>query len=94
MAKTWVNGGRYSASEIPVNDTHFVASEPQRKGIANQLLAEALEMGRSNEPSLAEVSFLSSHNAVGAYEKLGFHGEGPENVEHGIRFIPMILRLE
>ena len=69
----------------------FVASEPQRKGIANHPLDGALEMGRRNEPSLAEVSAHSSPNAVGAYEKLGFHAEGPEKVEHGIRFIPMIL---
>ena len=71
----------------------FVVSDSQRKGIANKLLDEALEMGRRNEPSLAEVSVHSSPNAVGAYEKLGFHIEGPEKVEHGIRFIPMILRL-
>ena len=71
----------------------FVASESQHKGIANQLLDEVLEMGRRNEPPLAEVSVHSSPNAVGAYEKLGFHAEGPEKVEQGIRFIPMILRL-
>jgi ribosomal protein S18 acetylase RimI-like enzyme len=71
----------------------FVASESQRKGIANQLLKEAIEIGRRDEPSLAEVSVHSSPNAIGAYEKLGFHAEGLEKVEHGIRFIPMILRL-
>ena len=69
----------------------FVASEFQRKGIANKLLEEAVDLGRRNEPSLAEVSVHSSPNAVSAYEKLGFHAEGPEKVEHGIRFIPMIL---
>lgn len=71
----------------------FVARDAQRQGIARQLLHEALEISRRNRADLTEVSVHSSPNAVDAYERLGFQAEGPERVEHGIRFIPMKLRI-
>jgi GNAT superfamily N-acetyltransferase len=71
----------------------FVAGEVQRKGIARQLLNEGLETARRNRGDLNEVSVHSSPNAVEAYERLGFEAEGPEKLEHGIRYIPMKLRL-
>ena len=71
----------------------FVASEAQRKGIARQLLNEGLEIARRNSPDLSEVTVHSSPNAVEAYERLGFEAEGPEELEHGIRYVPMRMRL-
>lgn len=70
----------------------FVAREAQRRGIARKLLNEGLKISRRNRPDLPEVSVHSSPNAVEAYERLGFKVEGPEKLEHGIRYIPMTLR--
>lgn len=72
----------------------FVAREAQRRGIAKRLLQEALTIAIESEQELSEVSVHSSPNAVEAYEKLGFQPEGPEQLEHGIRFIPMKMRIK
>lgn len=71
----------------------FVAKEAHRRGIARLLLKEAVTLCRLNNPDLFDVSVHSSPNAIEAYERLGFEAEGPEKSEHGIRYIPMRLRL-
>lgn len=71
----------------------FVVKEAQGRGVARRLLHEALKLCRLGNPDLSDVSVHSSPNAVGAYERLGFRPKGPEKSEHGIRYIPMILRL-
>lgn len=70
----------------------FVAGNAHRQGIAKRLLEEALEICKS-KIDLSDVSVNSSPNAVEAYEKLGFKVEGLEQLENGIRFIPMKLRI-
>jgi GNAT superfamily N-acetyltransferase len=70
----------------------FVAGIAQRQGIARRLLEEALEICQG-KIDLCEVSVHSSPNAVKAYEKLGFKVKGKERLEHGIRYIPMKLRI-
>ena len=72
----------------------FVAREKQRQGIGRQLLQEALTIARRYEPGLSEVDVHSSPNAVDAYERLGFQAVGPEELENGISFIPMRMRME
>jgi len=67
----------------------FVAGEAQRGGIARRLLQEALEWNNRNGRDLREVTVHSTPNAVEAYERLGFHAEGPEQNIHGLRFVPM-----
>ena len=71
----------------------FVAGEVQRQGVATQLLHAAIEICRSNAPNLSEISVHASPNAVAAYARLGFQAEGAEQLEHGIQYIPMKLRL-
>jgi predicted GNAT family N-acyltransferase len=70
----------------------FVTGNAQRQGIAKQLLEEALEICQS-KLALSEVSVHSSPNAVEAYKKLGFKVKGQEQLENGIRYIPMKLRI-
>lgn len=71
----------------------FVSREAQRKGIAKRLLNEALQICSRNNPNLSHVSVHSSPNSIEAYEHLGFRSEGSEKLEHGIRYVPMILQV-
>lgn len=71
----------------------FVAGEYQRKGIARELLLEALSICRRERPGLVGVTVHASPNAVGAYERLGFRPQAPEQNVKGIRFTPMLLML-
>lgn len=70
----------------------FVAGNSQRQGIAKRLLEEVLEICHC-KLDLHEVSVHSSPNAVKAYEKLGFKAIGQEQLENGIRFVPMRLNI-
>jgi len=71
----------------------FVDSSFQRRGIAGELLDCALAISRRERPELETVSVHSSPNAVPAYKSLGFRVERPEQVESGIRFVPMTRQL-
>ncbi len=67
----------------------FVDGHYQRRGIARELLAEALQLARRNRPGITAFTVNSSPNAVAAYRKLGFIQAEPEQIQHGIRYIPM-----
>jgi len=71
----------------------FVAPEFQRRGIAKELLRQALQICRANAPGLSEISVNSSSYAAPIYEKLGFRRAGERQVRNGIGFIPMVLKL-
>ena len=71
----------------------FVDSRFHRRGIAKELIGKALEISKGECLELSEVTVNSSPNAVEAYEKLGFHVQDSDRIEHGIRFIPMIMHL-
>ncbi|NIO08808.1 MAG: GNAT family N-acetyltransferase [Deltaproteobacteria bacterium] len=70
----------------------FVDGTMQRKGIGRQLFQQAQEWCRRNGREAGEITVHSSPNSVTAYERLGFHAEGPEQNTHGIRFVPMKFR--
>lgn len=69
----------------------FVDEAFQRKGIGKELVRRSLEICRRDRPELRTVTVHSSPNAVSAYERFGFEPEGPERIENGIRFVPMVL---
>ena len=71
----------------------FVARGAQCQGVARRLLNEAVRICREHVPGLREISVHASPNAVGAYERLGFRVEGSEQLEHGMRYVPLTLRL-
>ncbi|ESA35534.1 acetyltransferase family protein [Leptolyngbya sp. Heron Island J] len=71
----------------------FVAPEFQRRGIAKELLHQALQICRANEPRLSTISVNSSAYAVPIYERLGFRRAGERQVRNGIGFLPMLLKL-
>jgi GNAT superfamily N-acetyltransferase len=71
----------------------FVDTASQRQGIARELLRRALVICRGHRPHGREIDVNSSPNAVPAYERLGFRPKGPEQIEQGIRFVPMVLDL-
>ena len=68
----------------------FVDTRFQGKGIGNNLVNKAWEICRQNRPDVRSMTVHSSPNAVAAYEKMGFHPEGDERCDHGIRFVPMV----
>lgn len=72
----------------------FVDEARQGEGIGRALLADAVERCRRVRPDVREISVHASPNAVVAYERLGFHSTAEEQVQEGMRFVPMVLPLE
>jgi len=66
----------------------FVRREFQGQGIARRLLTFVLA-----GIAAQSVTVNASPNAVLAYRDLGFEAAGEEQVQNGIRFIPMVLHL-
>jgi GNAT superfamily N-acetyltransferase len=71
----------------------FVEPDRQGRGLGKQLLQKALEVCRSAEPDIQEITVNSSPNAVSAYERMGFEATGREQTINGVRSTPMRLRL-
>jgi GNAT superfamily N-acetyltransferase len=69
----------------------FIDGESQRKGVGRQLWRRALDTCLASRPEVAKITVHSSPNAVGAYRRLGFQPEGPEQTVNDIRFVPMAL---
>lgn len=71
----------------------FVDRGHQRRGVGRKLVQAAAERALQHDVSTRQLTVNSSPNAVEAYRQLGFSPDGPERVEHGIGFLPMVLRL-
>jgi GNAT superfamily N-acetyltransferase len=71
----------------------FVKSQYHKLGIAKKLLKLAIEKCRQEEGTIDTIDVHSSPNAVPIYEKLGFRKTNTEQVVNGIRFTPMVLKL-
>lgn len=72
----------------------FVKKEFHRMGIAKKLFESALDICKRNIKGNAVLKVNSSPYAVEVYEKLGFVTEGDEAVLNGIRFIPMVYKIQ
>lgn len=68
----------------------FVDCQFQKKGIGRSLFLAAVQIIESQ--SLTDMHVHSSPFAVPFYKSLGFTGVGPECIEGGIRYLPMIRR--
>ena len=77
------------------NDEHvaMLFVEPRGGGLGQGLFERALGICRDRRPNLSSVSVHSSRYAVPFYERLGFRMCGPETIENGIVYIPMVLTL-
>jgi ribosomal protein S18 acetylase RimI-like enzyme len=76
----------------------FVDKRFQQRGIAKELLRRSLkicklEISLKRSPELQEISVNSSPNSVQIYERIGFRQTGSEQVENGIRFTQLVLKL-
>ncbi len=71
----------------------FVESDRQGRGLGRDLLRRAMEICRSADPDLREITVNSSPNAVGVYGRMGFETTGREQNINGVRSTPMRLRL-
>ncbi len=71
----------------------FVDRPYLRQGIGRGLLQRSLEICRSRQPGLAEITVNSSPYAVPIYVRLGFEPVAAEQVRNGIRFVPMKMAL-
>lgn len=67
----------------------FVDRHHHRKGISKEMLTCALKVYRKDH---CDVTVNSSPYAVAAYCKMGFKQIGSEEINHGVRFQPMVLR--
>ncbi|KPK36871.1 MAG: hypothetical protein AMJ65_15655 [Phycisphaerae bacterium SG8_4] len=72
----------------------FVEKSFQRKGIARELLGRSVEICRKRNPDIQRITVNSSPNAVAAYQKIGFKAVEEEQLQNGMRFVPMELTLE
>jgi GNAT superfamily N-acetyltransferase len=72
----------------------FVEKSFQRKGIARELLRRSIEICTKRDPDVWRFSVNSSPNAVTAYQKIGFKAVEEEQLQNGMRFIPMELILD
>ena len=71
----------------------FTAEEFHRHGIANRLLEKIINICRGKNGKIAEITVNSSPFAGKIYEKMGFVHKDSEQVNNGIRFIPMVKRI-
>ena len=76
---------RYDKSHISL---FFVKDKYHKQSVGRKLFNTVLEKCESDH-----MTVHSSPYAVGFYHKLGFKDESPEQLTDGIRFTPMILKL-
>ncbi len=67
----------------------FVDKLYHRRGIARELLVNAVHRCVEGNPKLAELTVNSSPYAVEIYKKLGFEVTGEQTIKNGITFTPM-----
>ncbi len=72
----------------------FVDAAYHRQGIGKTLLKAALARCVKQDPKVDEITVNSSPFAVPIYQRLGFVAMGGEQVQDGIRFIPMARSLK
>lgn len=71
----------------------FVDGRAQHKGTGKELWRQALNRCLTRLPPATRITVLSSPNAAGAYERLGFQATGPQQTVNGIRFVPMAFTI-
>jgi ribosomal protein S18 acetylase RimI-like enzyme len=71
----------------------FVRREYQNKGIGKKLSTLAIDKCKVSSPNITFIEVNSSPYAVSIYEKLGFTRTSDEQIVNGIRFTPMILKI-
>lgn len=72
----------------------FVAPAFQRRGIGRALLEAAVSICKIESPFLSEITVNATPNALDAYRHLGFEASGPEQTSRGLRFVPMVRKLQ
>ena len=71
----------------------FVDTSFQGRGIAKELLRQAMAVCIEKRPELSEVTVNSSPNAVSFYEMVYFQPLRGLDTRNGISFVPMVLHL-
>jgi GNAT superfamily N-acetyltransferase len=72
----------------------FVDRGHQRRGVGRTLVQAAVKTVMRHDEATRLLTVNSSPNAVEAYRRLGFSPDGPEQVDRGIRFLPMVCELD
>ena len=71
----------------------FVDSDHHHRGIATALLKNLFFYAK-NEMDINEITVNAAPFAIDFYHKIGFRDLGKEKVTDGIRYTPMIIRLD
>jgi len=71
----------------------FVNKEFHRNGIARGLLNKSIEIALSKNPRLRNITVNSSRYAEPVYQRMGFVRTQRMQIEKGIKYIPMALKL-
>jgi GNAT superfamily N-acetyltransferase len=72
----------------------FVAQAYQGLGIGRRLLETVIQVCHTRQPTLAALTVHATPNAVAIYRRLGFVPTAPEQAERGMRYVPMIRKLD
>ncbi|MGI9263435.1 MAG: GNAT family N-acetyltransferase [Gammaproteobacteria bacterium] len=72
----------------------WVRKDWHHKGIARNLIHQAVDIVRDQEPRAKRITLNSSPYAIPFYLRLGFHVSGGEFDQKGIICTPMVLELE
>jgi GNAT superfamily N-acetyltransferase len=71
----------------------FVDQTQQGRGIGRRLLKTAITACHQHNPTLTSISVHATPNAVPIYTHLGFQAVASEQVDRGMRYLPMTLDL-
>lgn len=72
----------------------FVSGPCRGRGVGKALMRLATERCRAEDPDLVELTVNASPGSVGGYARMGFVPVDGELERDGIRFVPMVLRLD
>jgi len=71
----------------------FVDKEYQGQGIAKRLFAESLKICVRRDTSLDMFYVHASHFSIPIYQKLGFEATDEMQMQFGIKYLPMQMRI-
>ena len=71
----------------------YVEGDFQGQGIGRELFSRARLLSAGRYPDIRRMDVHSSTYAVPIYERLGFHQTGGEQVEHGMKYVPMEMEV-
>ena len=71
----------------------FMSSSARGQGVGAELVRRAIQVCQLRDPAVSDITVHSAPGALTFYRQLGFREQDCEQIENGIRFVPMSLHL-